>query len=33
MQHPNHSSEFWRLLKAILPDWQKRKNYLEKILM
>ena len=26
--HLNHSSEFWRLLKRILPDYKERKNWL-----
>ena len=30
MQHPNHSSKFWKLLATVLPDWQKRKAQLEK---
>jgi len=33
MQHPNHSPKFWKLLTAVLPDWQKRKNQLEKHLV
>ncbi|MGE0190142.1 MAG: M48 family metallopeptidase [Steroidobacteraceae bacterium] len=33
MQHPDHSPKFWKLLTAVLPDWQKRKNQLEKYLV
>ncbi len=30
--HPNHSREFYKLLSAIMPDWQIRKLRLEKML-
>lgn len=33
IQQPNHSPKFWKLLTSILPDWQKRKNQLEKVPM
>lgn len=33
IQHPDHSAKFWKLLATILPDWQKRKNQLEKYLI
>jgi predicted metal-dependent hydrolase len=33
IQHPDHSPKFWKLLATILPDWQKRKNQLEKYLI
>ena len=33
IQHPNHGPEFWKLLTVTLPDWQKRKNQLEKCLL
>ncbi|MBL9028861.1 MAG: M48 family metallopeptidase [Caedimonas sp.] len=33
MQYPNHSPKFWKLLTAMLPDWHKRKNQLEKYLL
>lgn len=29
IQHPDHSSKFWKLLTAMLPDWEKRKKKLE----
>lgn len=30
--HPHHDKAFFRLLKKILPDWEKRKERLEKAL-
>lgn len=27
--HPNHSTAFFRMLDAILPDWRERKQRLE----
>ena len=30
--HPNHSQEFYKLLAAVVPDWQIRKLRLEKML-
>jgi predicted metal-dependent hydrolase len=30
--HRNHTSAFYRLLAAEMPDWEKRKNKLEKLL-
>ncbi len=30
--HPNHSSRFYELLDALMPDWRSRKTRLEKIL-
>jgi hypothetical protein len=29
--HPNHGIEFYRLLNTLMPDWQKRKNRLERV--
>jgi predicted metal-dependent hydrolase len=29
LKHPNHSAAFFRMLDAILPDWQSRKQRLE----
>jgi hypothetical protein len=29
--HPNHGSEFYRLLNILMPDWQKRKERLERV--
>jgi predicted metal-dependent hydrolase len=29
LKHQNHSSEFYRLLETVLPDWKKRKHKLE----
>ena len=31
LRHPNHNREFFRMLDAVLPDWRKRKNRLEKV--
>lgn len=31
MVHPNHSKQFWKMLKNIMPDWEKRKLKLERI--
>lgn len=31
--HPHHDKDFYRLLRRILPDWQKRKERLEKVLL
>jgi predicted metal-dependent hydrolase len=28
LRFPNHSSNFYKLLETILPDWNSRKNYL-----
>lgn len=28
MVHKNHSTEFWQLVKRVLPDYQNRKNWL-----
>jgi predicted metal-dependent hydrolase len=30
LKHPNHSSAFFRMLDAVLPDWRDRKQRLEK---
>lgn len=30
LKHPNHSAAFFRMLDAILPDWEERKQRLEK---
>ncbi|MBN2424723.1 MAG: M48 family metallopeptidase [Calditrichaceae bacterium] len=30
---PNHDKKFYRLLNSILPDWEQRKNRLEKVLL
>lgn len=29
--HPNHGREFFRLLNTLMPDWQKRKERLERV--
>jgi predicted metal-dependent hydrolase len=29
LKHPNHNAAFFRMLDAILPDWQSRKQRLE----
>jgi len=29
LKHPNHSAAFFRMLDAVLPDWQERKQRLE----
>ena len=31
LRHPNHSRAFFQMLDAILPDWQKRKDRLERV--
>lgn len=31
LEHPNHSRAFFELLDAILPDWRKRKDRLERV--
>ena len=31
--HPHHDRGFYRLLRRILPDWEKRKERLEKVVM
>ncbi len=30
LKHPNHSAAFFRMLDAVLPDWQERKQRLER---
>ena len=30
LKHPNHSTAFFRMLDAVLPDWQERKQRLER---
>jgi predicted metal-dependent hydrolase len=30
LQHPNHSTAFFRMLDAVLPDWRERKQRLER---
>ena len=30
LKHPNHSAAFFRMLDAVLPDWEERKQRLEK---
>ena len=30
LRHPNHSRAFFRMLDAVLPDWRKRKERLER---
>lgn len=30
--HPNHTKEFFALLTKLMPDWEKWKNRLEKIM-
>lgn len=30
LKHPNHSAAFFRMLDALLPDWEDRKQRLEK---
>ena len=30
---PEHSPKFYRLLSRILPDWEKRKERLEKVIL
>lgn len=32
MLEPNHSPSFFRLLDRILPDWQRRKDRLERVM-
>lgn len=32
LEQPNHGKEFWRLLSLKLPDWQRHKDRLERIL-
>lgn len=31
LKHPYHSDEFYTLLERVLPDWQKRKERLERV--
>ena len=31
--YPNHDRKFFRLLKRIMPDWEKRKERLEKVII
>lgn len=31
MQHPDHSSDFYNFLSRIMPDWEKRKLKLERV--
>lgn len=33
MVHPNHTTQFFRLLQRIMPDWEKRKTRLERVLL
>ncbi|WP_280770076.1 M48 family metallopeptidase [Salipaludibacillus daqingensis] len=28
LKHPNHSKEFWRLVRSIIPDYEQRKEWL-----
>jgi predicted metal-dependent hydrolase len=30
LKHRNHEPEFWQLVGSILPDWQSRKDWLDK---
>lgn len=32
LRHPNHAPEFYKLLAHLLPDWQDRKQRLERLL-
>jgi len=27
--HPNHSTDFWELVKAIIPDYKERQEWLK----
>lgn len=31
LKHPNHSRAFFQMLDAVLPDWRKRKDQLERV--
>jgi predicted metal-dependent hydrolase len=31
LKFPNHGPKFWDLLERVMPDWQKRKQKLEKL--
>jgi len=33
LRYKNHSPEFWRLLSKLMPDWEKRKNRLEQVII
>ena len=33
LRYKNHGPDFWRLLSNIIPDWQRRKEKLEKIII
>jgi len=33
LKHPNHSPQFYQFLSSMLPDWKKRKQQLEKLLV
>ena len=30
LRHPNHNRAFFQMLDAVLPDWRKRKDRLER---
>jgi predicted metal-dependent hydrolase len=32
LKHPHHSTEFYRLLSGVMPDWEERKLRLERLL-
>ena len=33
LKHPNHTKEFYKFLSLVMPDWEKRKTRLEKVLL
>lgn len=33
LKHPNHSTQFYNFLSSMLPDWEKKKQQLEKLLI
>lgn len=33
LKHPDHSPAFWQLLDQVMPDWEKRKRRLERVMI